>query len=122
MVEEHGIQTRMEHYACMVHLLGRAGRLDEAYDFIRAMPLEPDCFVWGALLGACQSHGNVELAELVVFRLLVVEPANASSCLLFSGALAGAGRQDDVLKIKKILKRRRMKKFDGCSWLEAPGH
>jgi pentatricopeptide repeat protein len=122
MVDEHGIQPRMEHYACMVHLLGLAGRLAEAYDFIRAMPLEPDCFVWGALLGACRNHGNVELAELAASRLPAAEPANASSCLLFSGALAGAGRQDDVLKIKKILKRRRMKKFDGCSWLEAPGH
>ncbi|GJN31026.1 hypothetical protein PR202_gb19380 [Eleusine coracana subsp. coracana] len=120
MREEHGIEPRLEHYACMVHLLGRAGRLDEAYDFISAMPLEPDCFVWGALLGACRSHGNVELAELAASRLLAVEPANASSCLLFSGTLAGVGRQDDVLKVKKLVKRRRMKKLDGCSWLEAP--
>ncbi|TVU47601.1 hypothetical protein EJB05_07207, partial [Eragrostis curvula] len=122
MLEEHGIEPRMEHYACMVHLLGRAGRLDEACAFIKAMPLEPDCFVWGALLGACRSHGNVELAELAASRLMAVEPANAASCVLFSGALAGAGRQDDVLKIKKLAKRRRMKKLDGCSWLETPGH
>lgn len=121
MVEEHRIQPRMEHYACMVHLLGRAGSLHEAYGFIKMMPIEPDCFVWGALLGACRSHGNVELSELASSRLLAIEPANAASCLLLSGALAATGRQDDVLKMKKLLKRRRMKKLDGCSWLETPG-
>ncbi|RLN38991.1 pentatricopeptide repeat-containing protein [Panicum miliaceum] len=120
MKEEHGIEPRLEHYACMVHLLGRAGKLAEAYDFIKAMPLEPDCFVWGALLGACRSHGNVKLAELAASRLLTVEPANAGNCLLFSDALASAGRQDDVLKMKRLAKRRRMKKLDGCSWLESP--
>ena len=120
MKEEHGIEPRLEHYACMVHLLGRAGMLAEAYDFIKAMPLEPDCFVWGALLGACRSHGNVKLAELAASRLLTVEPANAANCLLFSDALASAGRQDDVLKMKRLAKRRRMKKLDGCSWLESP--
>lgn len=120
MKEEHGIEQRLEHYACMVHLLGRAGKLAEAYDFIKAMPLEPDCFVWGALLGACRSHGDVKLAELAASRLLTVEPANAANCLLFSDALARAGRQDDVLKMKRLAKRRRMKKLDGCSWLEPP--
>ncbi|KAG2553009.1 pentatricopeptide repeat-containing protein At5g59600-like [Panicum virgatum] len=120
MKEEHGIEPRLEHYACMVHLLGRAGMLAEAYDFIKAMPLEPDCFVWGALLGACRSHGNVKLAELAASRLLTVEPSNAANCLLFSNALASAGRQDDVLKMKRLAKRRRMKKLDGCSWLESP--
>jgi len=120
MKEEHGIEPRLEHYACMVHLLGRAGMLAEAYDFIKAMPLEPDCFVWGALLGACRSHGNVKLAELAASRLLTVEPSNAANCLLFSDALASAGRQDDVLKMKRLAKRRRMKKLDGCSWLESP--
>ncbi|KAL6907610.1 hypothetical protein ACP4OV_002649 [Aristida adscensionis] len=119
MQEEHGVEPRLEHCACMVHLLGRAGRLAEAYGFIQAMmPLEPDCFVWGALLGACRSHGNVELAEVAAQRLLTVEPANAANCLLLSGALASAGRPNEVAKIKKLAKRRRMKKLDSCSWLE----
>ncbi|KAF0932749.1 hypothetical protein E2562_012090 [Oryza meyeriana var. granulata] len=117
-MREYGVEPRLEHYACMVHLLGRAGRLAEAYDFIKAMPLEPDSFVWGALLGACRSHGNVELAELAASRLLAVEPDNAASCLLLSSALANAGKQDDVFKIKKLVKRRRLKKLDSCSWVE----
>ncbi|XP_006649833.2 pentatricopeptide repeat-containing protein At5g59600-like [Oryza brachyantha] len=118
MQEEYGVRPRLEHYACMVHLLGRAGRLDEAYDFIEAMPLDPDRFVWGALLGACRSHGNVELAELAASRLLAVEPDNAASYLLLSSALANAGKQDDAFMIKKLVKRRRLKKLDSCSWVE----
>ncbi|EEE58776.1 hypothetical protein OsJ_10296 [Oryza sativa Japonica Group] len=118
MQVEYGVEPRLEHYACMVHLLGRAGRLDEAYGFIRAMPLEPDRFVWGALLGACRSHGNIELAELAASRLLAVEPDNAASCLLLSSALANAGKQDDVFKIKRLVKRRRLKKLDSYSWVE----
>ena len=100
------------------HLLGGAGRLDEAHNFIKAMPVEPDCFVWGALLGACRSHGNVELAELAAARLRTVEPGNVSSYLLLSDALASAGKQNDVFKIKRLVKRRRLKRLDGCSWLE----
>jgi pentatricopeptide repeat protein len=118
MREEYGIEPRLEHYACMVHLLGGAGKLHEAHDFIKAMPVEPDCFVWGALLGACRSHGNVELAELAASRVRTVEPGNAASYLLLSGVLANAGQQNDVFKIKKLAKRRRLKRLDGCSWIE----
>uniref|UniRef100_A0ACD5WZQ4 Uncharacterized protein n=1 Tax=Avena sativa TaxID=4498 RepID=A0ACD5WZQ4_AVESA len=118
MREECGIEPRLEHYACMVHLLGRAGKLDEAHDFIKAMPVEPDCFVWGALLGACRSHGNVELAELAASHVRTIEPSNAASYLLLSGALASAGKQNEVFKIKRSVKRRRVKRLDGCSWLE----
>ncbi|KAL6195524.1 hypothetical protein ACLB2K_031143 [Fragaria x ananassa] len=61
MQEEHGIMPRLEHYACMVDLLGRAGNLTEAYDMIKAMPMEPDLFVWGALLGASRNYGILNL-------------------------------------------------------------
>jgi pentatricopeptide repeat protein len=62
MQEKYGIVPRLEHYACMVDLLGRAGKLAEAYDMITKMPVEPDLFVWGALLGASRNYGNVDLA------------------------------------------------------------
>jgi pentatricopeptide repeat protein len=62
MQEKYGIVPRLEHYACMVDLLGRAGKLAEAYDMITKMPVEPDLFVWGALLWASRNYGNVDLA------------------------------------------------------------
>lgn len=58
------MEPGLEHYSCIVDLLGRAGRLDEAMKFIDSMPVEPDGAVWGALLGACKIHKKVDMAEL----------------------------------------------------------
>jgi pentatricopeptide repeat protein len=74
------ITPKVEHYGCMVDLLGRAGHLDEAEDFINKMPVEPDAAVWGALLGACRIHGNMELGERVAERLLALRTKNLELC------------------------------------------
>jgi pentatricopeptide repeat protein len=66
----HGICAMVEHYACMVDLLGRAGDLHKAEDLIKTMPCEPNVAVWNALLGACRIHGDVEMGERVVKRVL----------------------------------------------------
>ncbi|KAK9136182.1 hypothetical protein Syun_015512 [Stephania yunnanensis] len=63
MTRDHDVQPRMEHYACMVDLLGRAGKLDEAKSFISSMPIEPGVSVWGALLAACTIHQNTEIGD-----------------------------------------------------------
>ncbi|KAL8495099.1 hypothetical protein ACS0TY_019313 [Phlomoides rotata] len=60
--EKYGIVPRLEHYACMVDLLGRAGKIDEAYGIVQRMPIEADLFGWGALLGACRQHNCLDLA------------------------------------------------------------
>ncbi|KAG9458068.1 hypothetical protein H6P81_002576 [Aristolochia fimbriata] len=83
----YGIQPRLEHYACMVDLLGRAGRISVAYEFIKTMPVEPDAFVWGALLGACRHHGNIELAELSASHLFELEPKSVGSHAVLSSML-----------------------------------
>ncbi|KAL5991821.1 hypothetical protein ACLOJK_012732 [Asimina triloba] len=119
MREEYGIKARLEHYACIVDLLGRAGKVREAYDQIRAMPIEPDFFVWGALLGACRIHGNIELAEVAASHLFELEPWSAGSCVLLSNLLADDGRWEDAAGLKKIVKRRKLRRIVGCSWMEA---
>ncbi|XP_008801648.2 pentatricopeptide repeat-containing protein At5g59600 [Phoenix dactylifera] len=119
MQECHGIEPRLEHYACMVDLLGKAGKLAEAYDLIKGMPMEPDSFVWGALLGACRCHGNVELAKTAALHLFEIEPESAGSCVILSSMLLDAGRQADAVKMKKLMKKQKMKKFLGCSWIES---
>lgn len=58
----------------MVDLLGRAGLISEAEVFIANMPIEPDAFVWGALLGACSIHGKVEPGEAIMKKLVAVNP------------------------------------------------
>lgn len=74
MTKEDSIVPGLEQCACMVDLLGRAGCLKEAYEFIERMPVEPDASVWGALLGACRKHIDVEQAELVADRLFQLDP------------------------------------------------
>ncbi|RXH84653.1 hypothetical protein DVH24_032937 [Malus domestica] len=118
MQEEYGIVPRLEHYACMVDLLGRAGKLTEAYDMIKAMPMEPDLFVWGALLGACRNHGNIDLAEVAAKHLSEVEPESAGNSLLLSSLYAGSGNWGNVARLKKMMKRNKLGKLPGCSWME----
>jgi hypothetical protein len=63
MKEVYGIELEMEHYGCVVDLLGRAGLLGEGEELIYSMPIEPSAAAWGALLGACRRQGDVELGE-----------------------------------------------------------
>jgi pentatricopeptide repeat protein len=76
------ISPKLEHYTCMVDLLGHAGHLQEAENMIKAMPWEPDVTTWKAMLGACRIHGNVEMGERVAKRVLELEPENAAGCVL----------------------------------------
>ncbi|XVF46559.1 hypothetical protein PTKIN_Ptkin03bG0036600 [Pterospermum kingtungense] len=118
MQEKYKIAPRLEHYACLVDLLGRAGKLDEAYDVIRTMPMQPDLFVWGALLGACRTHGNIHLAEVAAKHLRELEPGSTGNNLLLANLYADAGSWENVAKLKKIMKKRKLRKFLGCSWIE----
>eukprot|EP01018_Ginkgo_biloba_P002566 Gb_33727 [translate_table: standard] len=118
MSQWYNIIPSMEHYGCMVSLLGRAGRLDEAQDFINKMPMKPDATVWGCLLGACRIHNNIELGERMAEYLFELEPNNATPYVLLSNIYAAAGRWDDFEKVRKLRKDRMVKKNPGCSWIE----
>ncbi|WOK99846.1 pentatricopeptide repeat-containing protein [Canna indica] len=110
-----------EHYACMVDLLGRAGRLKEAGDLIMSMPMDPDAPIWGALLGACKIHKNVELAELAFEHVSKLEPTNVGYYVLMSNIYSDAGRLDGVARIRAIMRERRLKKDPGCSYVDYKG-
>ncbi|KAI0526862.1 hypothetical protein KFK09_002454 [Dendrobium nobile] len=118
MQEGHQIVPRLEHYACMVDLLGRAGNLFEAYDLINGMPMEPDFFVWGALLGACELHGDVELSQIAAMHLSELEPDNTGSLCLLASLMVSAGRLGDAEKIKKAIKKKKLRRYLGCSWTQ----
>eukprot|EP01018_Ginkgo_biloba_P008707 Gb_07635 [translate_table: standard] len=118
MSQDYEIIPRMEHYACMVDLLGRAGCLDEAWDFIKKMPLKPSVDVWGSLLGACRVHCNIDLAEFVAEHLFELRSDNAGYYVLLSNIYASAGRWVDASKVRKLIKDKGLKKEPGCSWIE----
>ncbi|XP_057855760.2 pentatricopeptide repeat-containing protein At5g04780, mitochondrial [Cryptomeria japonica] len=119
MVRNYGITPNIRHYACMVDLLARGGHLQEAEDLINKMPFEPNAAIWGAILGACRIHGNMELAGRAAECLFKLEPHNAANHVLLSNTYAAAGRWDDVEKVWKLLKESGMKKERGLSWIEA---
>eukprot|EP01018_Ginkgo_biloba_P003476 Gb_25272 [translate_table: standard] len=92
MSRDYCISPTVEHYACMVDLLGCTGHLDEAKDFIEKMPFEPSAGVWGTLLGACRIYCNLELGERVAKYLFQLQPENAGYYVLMSNIYAAAGR------------------------------
>ncbi|KAJ6838360.1 pentatricopeptide repeat-containing protein-like [Iris pallida] len=118
MNEKYGIVARMEHYSCMVDLFARAGKLSEALNFITNMPFKPDAGIWGALLGACRVHRNVELAELASKHLFELEPQNSGYYVLMSNINAVAGRWDGVLRVRSLMKERKVQKIPGYSWID----
>lgn len=118
MIREHGVMPWLDHFACMVDLLGRAGNLDEAEDFIKKMPVEPNIGVWLSLLGACRVHRNIEIGERTAEQLLAIDSANVECYMLLSNIYADAGRWDDVTKVRKAMKERGLKKIPGCSLIE----
>lgn len=118
MKSKYGIEPTTAHYACMVDLLGRAGQLNEAYHLINEMPVEADAIVWGSLLGACRNHMNSDLAVVAAKKLLQLEPKNAGPFVLLSNIYASKGRWDDVAKVRKKMRSRKVNKSPGCSWIE----
>ncbi|KAJ4825143.1 hypothetical protein Tsubulata_008679, partial [Turnera subulata] len=123
MSRVYNLQPQLEHYGCMVDLLGRAGLVDQALELIKNIPILPDAsVVWGALLGACQIHGKVELGESVVEEVVRMEPTRHGSYILMSNIYSYASRWRDALKWRKALKEKSMKKTPpGCSLIEVDG-
>lgn len=118
MKADHQITPAIEHYACIVDLFCRSGRLNEAYEFISIMELEPNVVVWGTLLSASRIYSNVELAELSVKKLLELEPENSGNYVLLSNIYASAGRWQEALKVRNIMKFNRVQKISAYSWIE----
>jgi pentatricopeptide repeat protein len=117
MSQYYHIAPTMEHYSCMVDLLGRAGYLDEAQNFINKMPIRADSSVWGSLLSACRIHMNVELGEYAAERLFELDPTSVSPYVLLSNIYAAAGKWDDIEKVRKLMKTKVVEKKPGCSWI-----
>ncbi|BFG41020.1 hypothetical protein CerSpe_272940 [Prunus speciosa] len=96
MRHKYHLTPSPDHYACMVDLLSRSGRLNAAYDLLQSMPMEPHAGAWGALLGACKLNGNIEFGELVANQLFEIEPPNPHNYVLLSNIYAAADCWFDV--------------------------
>ncbi|KVI01830.1 pentatricopeptide repeat-containing protein At5g48910 [Cynara cardunculus var. scolymus] len=121
LVQTVGLEPRIEHYGCMVDLLGRAGRLKDAEELILKMPGEPDDVVLKALLGACKKHGNIEIGERMGNRLLEIDPEDGAPYVALSNMYASLANWDGVMQTRLKMKQNDVKKDPGCSWIEVNG-
>ncbi|XP_077219610.1 uncharacterized protein LOC143853757 [Tasmannia lanceolata] len=122
MTCDYGISQGEDHYACMVDLLGRAGRIAEAEGFIKSMPFRPGALVWQTLLGACRIHGDLETAKRAAENALALDKQDPSTYVLLSNLYADSSNWDGVEKLREVMENRGVKKMPGCSWVKEIGN
>ncbi|KAL6336349.1 hypothetical protein AAG906_014519 [Vitis piasezkii] len=115
---EHGVKPELDHFACVVDLLGRAGLLEEARDFIVKMPIHPNAIIWGSLLSSCRLHGSVWLGIEAAENRLLLEPECAATHLQLANLYASVGCWDQAARVRKLMKGKGLKTEPGCSWIE----
>ncbi|KAL5983407.1 hypothetical protein ACLOJK_017492 [Asimina triloba] len=118
MVVDHHIFPDQEICGCVVDMLGRAGRVMEAYDLIKGMPFEADESVWGALLGACKVHKNVDMGKLAAEKVLGLKPKAAETYIILSNIYAADGRWDEFAATRNSMRGMGCQKEVGRSWIE----
>jgi pentatricopeptide repeat protein len=118
MVGKYGIVPQLDHYACMVDILGRSGRIVEAEELINRMPMKPDSVVWSTLLGSCRKHGKTSLAKLAADKLKELEPGNSLSYVQMSNIYSTSGNFNKAGLIRNEMKGCSVRKEPGLSWVE----
>ncbi|KAK7846210.1 pentatricopeptide repeat-containing protein [Quercus suber] len=117
---EYTIKAGVEHYACMVDLYGRAGKLEKAEKFIKEMPFEPDVVVWGALLGACGLHSSLELGQVAAERICKLKNDHPAVYSMLSKIQGEKEEWSSVIEFREMMKERHVKKQKASSWVESP--
>ncbi|GAB2281505.1 hypothetical protein Dimus_016090, partial [Dionaea muscipula] len=122
MKKDYCLVPMMEHYSCMVDLLGRAGYLDEAWDLIQTMPslnLKPDGSIWGPLLSSCRTHNELELGKIAAAKLFELEPCNPVNYVMLMDLYSMSNRWADVDRLRDMAFDRRVKiNAGGWSWIQ----
>ncbi|TYI15714.1 hypothetical protein ES332_A08G205100v1 [Gossypium tomentosum] len=119
LMKDNGLVPSTDHHAIMVDLLGRAGKLEEAYKLIKSMPVKPHTGVWGALLQACSVHKNVEFGEIAAKHCFELEPSTGGYYSLLANIYASVGRWQDARRMRRNMDRKKLDKIPGCSWTES---
>ncbi|XP_077231258.1 pentatricopeptide repeat (PPR) superfamily protein [Tasmannia lanceolata] len=121
MSRVYGIEPNLEHYGCMVDLLGRAGHLKEALDLVKSMPMEPSAGVWGALFGACMIHKDFELGEWIGKHLIKLQPQHSGRYALLANLYSVSQKWEEAACVRKLMKGKGVEKKPGCSLIEVGG-
>ncbi|KAF9606753.1 hypothetical protein IFM89_028129 [Coptis chinensis] len=121
MTRVYDIEPEMEHYGCMVDLLGRAGFVAEALELVEKMQVEPDPVLWATLLGACKIHNFVELGQSIGKNLIELDPTHNGHYVLLANIYAKARKWEDVIKVRRLMIDRCSNKIAGWSLIESHG-
>ncbi|KAL1224766.1 Pentatricopeptide repeat-containing protein [Cardamine amara subsp. amara] len=117
----YSIEPTIEHYGCMVDLLGRMGKFEEAEELLNEIPADEASVLLESLLGACKRFGRMEQAERIGNRLLELNPHESSGYVQMSNVYASNGRWDEVMEMRKKMRAERVNKKPGCSAIEIDG-
>ncbi|RID62333.1 hypothetical protein BRARA_E01415 [Brassica rapa] len=117
MKSSYGIEPGAEHYSCVVDMLGRAGMVERAYEFIKKMPIQPTISVWGALQNACRMHSKPHLGVLAAENLFKLDPKDSGNHVLLSNTFAAAGRWAEANTVREEMKGVGIRKGTGYSWV-----
>ncbi|CAK7341345.1 unnamed protein product [Dovyalis caffra] len=121
MVSEHGVSPDIKHYGCLVDMLGRTGRLEEAEKIALEIPTEiVNVVIWRTLLGACSFHGNVEMGKRVTRKIMEMERGYGGDYVLMYNIFAGAGRFEDAERLRRLMNERNAFKPPGNSLVPGP--
>ncbi|XP_071713520.1 pentatricopeptide repeat-containing protein At5g19020, mitochondrial-like [Rutidosis leptorrhynchoides] len=115
MKNVYNLEPNIKHYGCMVDLLGRAGKLEEAEELIKSMPMKADVVIWGTLLAASRNYGNVEMGERAAENLATAEPSHGPGRILLSNLYIDAGRFDDAVFVRREMQNQRLTRSSGYS-------
>lgn len=118
MSDVYGVRHGLDHYSCMVDLLGRCGLLSDAHVLIKNMPLEPNSGVWGALLGACRVYGNIDLGKEAAEKMIALDPLDPRNYIMLSNIYSAAGLWDDASNVRALMKAKGLIRSPGCSFIE----
>ncbi|CAA7051865.1 unnamed protein product [Microthlaspi erraticum] len=118
MEKVYKLVPQVEHYGCLVDLLGRGGRLKEAIKVVQTMPMEANVVIWGALLGACRMHNEVDIAKEVLDHLVRLDPSDPGNYSLLSNIYAAAEDWEGVANIRSKMKSMGVEKPSGASSIE----
>ncbi|KAL3642115.1 hypothetical protein CASFOL_012930 [Castilleja foliolosa] len=121
MQKDYKIRVKPDHYTCVIDLLGRAGKFNEAMDMIKKMPFEPHLAIYGTLLGACRIHKNIEIAEFAAKNLFKLDPLNPANYVQLANVYAASKKWESVSRVRKSLKEISAVKTPGYSWIEIKG-
>ncbi|XP_039055944.1 LOW QUALITY PROTEIN: pentatricopeptide repeat-containing protein At5g43790-like [Hibiscus syriacus] len=119
--KDYDKEPKLEHYGCLIDLLGRAGRVQEAKEKLKGMPMKPNAILWRSLLGAARVHGNLQVGEVALNHLVELEPETSGNYVLLSNMYASIDRWEDVTRVRKLMKDHGINKMPGSSLVEVDG-